>query len=320
MILVTGASGFIGTALCVMLITQQSSVRAVSRSGEVPGEVTEHVRLDLESSDDLDTLCAGVDTIVHLAGRAHILNDKSDDPVTAFNNANVHVVTKLAEAAIQQRVRRFIFLSSIGVIGSETSEGEEFSENSICLPSQHYAVSKKNAERELIQLAKDGNMELVIIRPPLVYAGGAPGNFRRLMSLVRSGIPLPLLSVDNRRSMIALENLIDFIQTCIRHPLAANQTFVISDGKDLATPQIIQLLADGMGRPHRLFAFPVSLIGIGFSVINRKAMYSQLCKSLVVSSTKARLLLGWTAPVSPEKALAAAGRDFVSRYDDNLGG
>jgi len=320
MILVTGASGFIGRAVCKKLTDIGMTVRGVSRSSDAPYGVAEIVRMDLEGSPDLDSICKGVHTIVHLAGRAHVLNDDSTDPAAAFTSANVSVTKDLAAAALRQGVKRFIFLSSIGAVGSETDQGKSLSEATSCKPIQLYAVSKLNAELELTNLIRGTEMELVVIRPPLVYAGDAPGNFGRLLSIVRSGLPLPFLWVNNRRSMVALENLVDFIHACISNPLAANETFVISDGTELTTPQIIRLLAQGMARPARLFPVPVWMIGMGLGVLGRKAMYSQLCRSLVVDSTKASLLLGWTPPITSEKALAAAGADFMKKYDEERTG
>lgn len=319
MILVTGASGFIGRALCASLVSERFRVRGTGRSKARPSNLADYVCCDLEQESELDQLCQGVDTVIHLAGRAHVLNDTSADPAAAFKVANVEVTVKLAQAAQRQGVRRFIFLSSIGVHTGETADHIAISEDSPCVPTQFYGVSKLEAERRLTELTQASGMELVVIRPPLVYAGDAPGNFHRLMAIISKGLPLPFMYVRNQRSMVARENLVDFVHLCIKHPLAANQTFVISDGVDVSTPEIVQWLASGMGRSPRLFAFPTWLLGTGLSVLGRKTMYSQLCKSLVIDSGKSRDLLGWVPPAKPAQALFAAGQYFASNGKDGLG-
>lgn len=319
MILVTGASGFIGRALCSKLASEQLIVRGAGRSQVGPAGLSGYVSCDLERDTELDDLCEGVHTVIHLAGRAHVLNDTSADPAAAFNSANVEATIRLAQAAIRQGVSRFIFLSSIGVHAGETGEGIVVSESSPCTPTQLYGVSKLKAERELEQLAQASSMALVVIRPPLVYAGNAPGNFNRLLKIIGKGLPLPFASVQNLRSMISRENLVDFIHLCVEHSLAANQTFVISDGVDVSTPEIVRCLASGMSKPPRLFRFPVWMLGIGLTVLGRKNMYSQLCKSLVIDSSKARHLLGWTPPAAPVDALRAAGQSFAVQDHGELG-
>jgi nucleoside-diphosphate-sugar epimerase len=320
MILVTGASGFIGRALCARLTGDSYMVRGVGRSQvNLPG-LTNYVSRDLEQGGELDQLCSGVDTVIHLAGRAHVLKETSENPMLAFRRANVDVSVNLAQAAIRQKVRRFIFLSSIGVHAGETPSDNAISEISPCAPSQLYGVTKLDAELKLLELIGASDMELVIIRPPLVYAGDAPGNFHRLMSAISKGIPLPFASVHNLRSMIARENLVDFISLCITHPSAANEEFVVSDGMEVSTPEIVRCLAKGMEKPPRLFACPGIILSAGLTLIGRKNMYSQLCKSLVLDSGKTRMLLGWKPPVEPEQALVIAGKDFVKKNSDKLKG
>lgn len=319
MILVTGASGFIGRALCASLVSEHFGVRGTGRSNASPSNLADYVCCDLEQESDLDQLCLGVDTVIHLAGRAHVLNETSADPATAFKVANVEVTVKLAQAAQRQGVRRFIFLSSIGVHAGETADRVAISEDSPFVPTQLYAVSKLEAERRLTDLTKASGMELVVIRPPLVYAGDAPGNFHRLMGIVNKGLPLPFQRVRNQRSMVARENLVDFIRLCVEHPLAANQIFVVSDGVDVSTPEIVRNLANGMGRSPRLFRFPLWLLCLGLTVLGKRTMYSQLCKSLVIDSAKSRDLLGWVPPVKPAQALFSAGKYYASSKDAKVG-
>ncbi|MDR0210296.1 MAG: NAD-dependent epimerase/dehydratase family protein [Pseudomonas putida] len=315
MILVTGASGFIGTALCKRLVNEKISVRGVGRSQSLLIDCIDYISYDLEHAGDIDYLCQGVDTIIHLAGRAHVLKETSVDPIAAFKSANLELTMRLAKAALRQGVRRFIFLSSIGVNANETV-GQPLTEDSPCEPIRLYGYSKLEAERALVDLTKASGMELVIVRPPLVYDGDAPGNFKRLMTVILKGIPLPFLTVHNSRSMIARDNLIDFLICCVNHPRAANQVFLVSDGIDLSLPQIISCLAQGMGVSPKLFPFPTSILRVALACLGKKEMYSQLCSSLSIDSGKSRAILEWTPPVQVTEALINAGRHFARANND----
>jgi nucleoside-diphosphate-sugar epimerase len=253
-----------------------------------------------------------VDCVVHVAGRAHKLNDRLEDPLSEFRKVNVDASLNLAQQASDAGVKRFIFISSIGVHGASTGEGV-FDEFSPLIPHSDYAISKLEAESGLKDICVKGGMELVVLRPPLIYAGHAPGNFRLLLKLVASGLPLPFSGVENSRSMIALENLVDLVALCVEHPAAANQTFLASDGVDVSTSQIIRCLAKGMGREARLFPLPDVLVSRVAKFLGRKATYDQLYGCLVIDSSKARSLLAWIPPVAPEEALFNAGKNFVSR-------
>lgn len=252
------------------------------------------------------------DVLVHLAGRAHMLRDAVEDPLLAFRNVNVEGTLNLAKLARDNGVKRFVFISSIGVNGAHTV-GRAVNEESMPAPHAEYALSKWEAEQGLWDVVRDSGMELVIIRPPLVYAGHAPGNFGRLLKLVAARIPLPLGSIRNQRSVIALENLVRFISLCVDHPAAANELFVISDGQDVSTPQIIQYLAQGMyNKSSRLFPMPQTWLRTGARLVGKSNMYSQLCDSLVIDSSKARELLGWRPVVSTHDGLKKAGYDFLN--------
>ena len=305
-VLVTGASGFIGRAICGYLVSQSYYVRGLVRHScdALPG--VEYVEADLDRAKSLVSICGGIDCIVHLAGRAHILSEKTSHPLEYFRKTNCEATLKLAKQAIDSGVRRFIFISSIGVNGSQTFI-EPFKESSVPYPHADYAVSKFEAEQGLQVLLSGTETEFVVIRPPLVYSGNAPGNFRRLLALVATGVPMPFASLSNLRSMIALENLVDFITLCMKHLAAANQLFLISDGIDISTPQIIRYLAEGMGRQPRLFSMPSKWLQWASVLIGKQAVYTQLCGSLAIDSSKAKWLLGWQAPVSPQEALLQAG-------------
>lgn len=308
---ISGASGFVGRYLCEQLIGKSYFLHALVRK---PYVGVAGVQYHLGNLDDVNnTLVAlqNVACVIHLAGRAHVLNDSSHDPLAEFRAVNVQGTLTLACQAMAAGVERFIFISSIGVNGSHTTD-KPFDEHSVAAPHADYALSKLEAEQALRELVQGSDMELVIIRPPLVYAGGAPGNFQRLLKFVASGVPLPLALVDNRRSMIALENLVSFIGLCVEHPAAGNELFLISDGADVSTPEIIGNLAKGMGRNTCLWPLPDSLMRWGASLLGKHAMYSQLCGSLTIESRKAQDLLGWRPVVSPADALQQAGREYVS--------
>ncbi|MCW1244316.1 NAD-dependent epimerase/dehydratase family protein [Pseudomonas sp. SAICEU22] len=308
--LVTGASGYIGGLLCNFLKARGYVVKGTGRSSIVPSRDFDYVCLDLEN-DPLDGVCFGVETIVHLAGRAHILNDKSKDPLSAFRRTNVDATLRLAREAMRNGVRRFIFISSIGVSATET-RNSKISELTDSNPSTPYTLSKFEAEEALKELVKNSSMELVIIRPPLVYGGSAPGNFQRLLKIVQLGMPLPFVGANNQRSMIAADNFIDFIALCIRHPAAAGELFLVSDGMDVSTVDIVRTIASGMGRKPRLIYVPVRIIHAAAKLLGRENMFAQLFGSLVIDSGKARKLLDWAPPFSVTEALFKAGADYTA--------
>lgn len=311
-ILVTGATGFIGVSLCKALITLpdvsvvgsgRSSIELVA-TNFVFSKVT-----DTSTAGEWRNILEGVDVVIHLAARAHVLSEISSDPLVEFRKVNVEGTLMLAEQAINAGVKRFIFLSSIGVNGSCTLE-QAFDETSLPAPQAMYAVSKWEAEQGLESLCANKSMDLVIIRPPLVYGANAPGNFKRLLKLVSSGMPLPLAGLKNTRTMVALENLVDFIKTCVTHPLAANEMFLISDKQSVSTPQIIKALASGMHSRSPLFAVPDLFLLGGAKILGKYSVYQQLCGSLEIDSKKSRTLLSWVPPVDVKDALEKAGRDF----------
>jgi nucleoside-diphosphate-sugar epimerase len=247
-----------------------------------------------------------VEVVVHLAARAHILKEKSADPLGDFRQVNLEGTLNLALQAAKSGVKRFVFISSVGVNGSQTQIGHSFSEVDQPNPHNAYAISKLEAEQGLLRISNESGLEVVIIRPPLVYGLNAPGNFGSLLRAVHRGWPLPLGAVHNQRSLVALDNLVDFIITCINHPQAANQTFLVSDGQDLSTSELVRCMAQVAGLSAHLLPVPVWALKAGASLLGRGDVVQRLCGNLQIDISKARSLLGWVPPVSVEEGLRRA--------------
>lgn len=306
-ILVTGASGFVGGAL-VQQISSLHGIQVLTRKPIdllIP-DVQQLVAANIFAAD----LPENIDVIIHLAGRAHILNEQTTNPLSEFRKVNVDGTLQLARQALDKKVKRFIFMSSIGVNGSVTLQ-QPFTEDALPQPHADYAFSKLEAEQELKKLFAGSDTELVIIRPPLVYAAHAPGNFARLLKLVASNLPLPFAGTNNKRSFVALENLVDFIQTCIEHPNAANQTFLVADQTSISTRELVQYLKQGMGKKAHFIYIPQPLMKLGAVCIGKSKLYEQLFESLEVDTTKAQKLLGWTVPLSTQQAMLQAGQNYL---------
>jgi nucleoside-diphosphate-sugar epimerase len=310
-VLVTGATGFLGRSLLEKLAENNCylPIAAVrDKSFKSPLVVKSVLGCDLLSSSHWREALSGVEVVLHTAARAHVLDETAADPLTEFRKVNTIGTLNLARQAADSGVRRFIFISSIGVNGNQSVR--PFSESDDPKPVEPYAISKQEAESGLRQLAEQTDLEIVIIRPPLVYGPDAPGNFNRLINIISKGIPLPFGAIHNQRSLIALDNLVDLIVTCVDHPAAANQTFLVSDGHDLSTTKLAKLLGEALGTPARLFPVPMSWIKIGVNLLGKPEFFQRLCGSLQVDASKVRNLLDWRPPISVEEGLKRATKAF----------
>lgn len=304
-ILVTGATGFIGRSLVEHLLVKDHEVIAGVRtlSNSLPVDVKQTGIGELSAVTDWQQALLDVDVVIHLAARVHIMKDASLDPLVSFRAVNTEGTLNLARQAAAKGVLRFIFLSSIKVNGEQTTANEFFTADETFLPSDPYGISKYEAEMGLKTIAAETGMEVVIIRSPLVYGRGVKGNFLSMMKWVQRGVPLPLGATHNKRSLVALDNLLDLIIVCIDHPAAANQAFLVSDGEDISTSELLRRLGFALGKPARLLPVPQVVIACGLGVIGKKAIAQRLCGSLQVDISKTRDLLGWQPPVSIDDAL-----------------
>lgn len=304
-VLITGGQGFVGKALAARALTQGLEVRISTR--QKPANIDPRIECvqttDLNATTDWLSAVQAIDTLVHCAARVHVMHDTEADPLNAFRAVNVEGTLNLVRQATAAGVKRFVFMSSVKVNGESTEPYRAFTEAGASDPQDAYGQSKFEAEQGLRQIAAETGMEVVIIRPPLVYGPGVKANFAALMRAVKRGWPLPLGAVHNQRSLVALDNLVDFIVTCITHPQAANQTFLVSDGQDLSTTELVRGMAQAAGVPARLLPVPVWALQAGASLLGRGDAVQRLCGNLQVDISKARSLLGWVPPVSVKEGL-----------------
>ncbi|WP_230970986.1 UDP-glucose 4-epimerase family protein [Nitrogeniibacter aestuarii] len=304
-VLVTGASGFVGGHLVRHLATlPHVAVRAVSRRrcDDVPAGVESLAIGDFDTATRWEGALADATVVVHCAARVHVMSPDNESS-QAFEDTNVGATMALAKQACLSGCRRFIFISSVKVLGESTTGRPAFTELDTPAPVDPYGVSKLNAEQRLFELSAQSGMEVVVIRPPLVYGPGVKANFQRLVNLVRKSVPLPFGKVENRRSLVGIENLVDLIATCIDHPKAAGQVFLVSDGQDVSTSQLVQSIGRAMGVSTRLVPVPVRLLTWVARRLGRSDMIDRLCGDLRVDIRKARTELGWKPRVSLDEGL-----------------
>lgn len=294
-VLLTGSTGFVGSSLLKQLQSAGVPIRLLSRH---PSAVDNcFVFNDDYSAEIFSAACSGVDTVIHLAAKAHQANVSAE----TFHQVNTELTIALATAAAKQKVRRFIFLSSIGVNGVRNNA--PFTAQSPALPTEEYAISKFRAEQALQKIAAESGMEVVIIRSPLVYGPKAPGNFGKLMTLSRLKIPLPLGAIHNKRSFVFLDNLIDLMIHCISHPQAASKTFLVSDDDDVSTTGLFCAMIRAQGRQPMLIPMPVSLLKFLAQLAGKKFLIERLCDDLTVDMSYTKQVLGWTPPFSFKDAI-----------------
>lgn len=308
--MVTGANGFLGRALVAVLADKNISVLSTVRKSSVGNEVSVG---DIGPNTDWLPALDSVDTVIHTAARVHVMDDAAGGSLAAFRQVNVDGTRQLAEQAAWVGVRRFVFISSIKVNGENSSPGKPFMADESLVPRDPYSISKYEAEEVLKQVAADTGMEVTIIRPPLVYGPGVKANFFNMMRWLYKVRPLPLGAIHNKRSLVALDNLLDLIVTCINHPAAANQTFLVSDGEDLSTTELLKRMAVALGKPELLLPVPPWLLKIGAELIGKSDIAQRLLGSLQVDISKTRDVLDWTPPVSVDEALKKTAEDFLAR-------
>ena len=301
-VLLTGSNGFLGRHLVHILASNSGHdlTAALRRHADLP-VLQVSVPAGLQAGTDWTAALADQNVVIHAAARAHILSDDADDPLTEFRRVNTEGTLSLARQAAHCGVTRFVFISSIGVNGNINTAA--FTTDDQPAPAEPYAVTKWEAEQGLWQIQRDTGMEVVIIRPPLVYGSGAPGNFGSLVRWIEKGVPLPLGAIHNRRSLVGIDNLVDLIVRCIDHPAAANQIFLAGDDEDLSTTELLRAVARAMNKPARLIPVPAVVLQLGATVLGKKAMAQRLLGSLQVDISKTRELLDWAPPYMVEEGL-----------------
>jgi nucleoside-diphosphate-sugar epimerase len=313
-VLVTGASGFVGRALVPALLAAGHAVDAVLRrpEGSLPAGVRVRVVPDIGPETEWMAALQGIDAVVHLAARAHVMKDDARDPLAAFCRVNAEGTAALASAAAAAGVGRFVYVSTVKVMGEKNRDGP-FRESDAPAPEDAYGLSKWAGEKALLDVCRQGRMQPVIVRPPLVYGPGAKGNMLSLFELCRMSPPLPLAGIDNRRSLIGVANLADALNACVANPQAAGRTYFVRDAEDVSTPELIRRVARALGRPARLFPVPAGVLRFSALLAGQAPAAARLLESLQVDDAKIRGELGWTPPHGMVQGLADMADWFTSR-------
>ncbi len=306
-ILLTGATGFVGRQLLKKLSEQKEiDLRIATRinANIFSPEISVFAPIELESENNWQDIVKGCDVIIHAAARAHVMNEKANNPLEEFRKINSKPTLKLAEQAAISGVKRFIFISSIKVNGEFTTD-KPFAADDLPHPDGPYALSKYEAEQGLQAIALKTGMEVVIIRPPLIYGPEVKGNFQRMLYWLKKGIPLPLGAVNNKRSFVSLENLNSLILACITNPRAANQIFLVSDDEDLSTTELLREIGYLINKPARLLPIPKFLLKWAAASLGKKEIYDRLCGSLQLDISKTKEMLSWKPQISVKEGLKA---------------
>lgn len=314
-VLLTGASGFVGYHLIQKLSeTDRYHVRAAARASSL-NKLHHHKDViciqNISATTDWHDALKNCDVVIHTAARVHIMHEQALDPLHAFRQVNVEGTLNLAKQAVQHGVKRFIFISSIKVNGEETKPGLAYNPEDSPAPHEPYGISKSEAEQQLLALSAETGLEVVIIRPTIIYGPGVKGNFQRMMRWIHKGYPLPLRAINNKRSFVSIYNLVDLIMTCIEHPRAANQIFLVSDNDDLSISELLQKTGKAMNKPVRLIPVPYWILNGVATLVRKQMIVRRLCGSLQVDITKTKELLDWMPEVSTEEALRRTLKDFI---------
>lgn len=299
-ILLTGASGFVGSALVGALAPEHLSVLGRRK---VNGQFKAFFEADIAGNTDYSAALKGIDVIIHSAARVHVMDEKSSDPLAEFREVNTAGTLNLAQQAADSGVNRFIFISSIKVNGEKTFPGKPFQYDDKPMPEDAYGISKAEAETGLRQIALKTGMEVVIIRPPLVYGPGVKANFAAMMSLAKKNLPLPLGAINNKRSLVAIDNLTSLVVTCVTHPKAANQTFLVSDDNDLSTTELVETMFGAIGKKAIFIPVPVKVLHFAARLLGKGSVIDRLYGNLEVNIEFTKNALGWSPVVSVHEAI-----------------
>ncbi len=316
-ILITGSNGFVGLPLSQHLTAAGHQIIGAVRSHDSLSLVNSHIQLkaigDIDEITDWQDCLGGVECIIHLANLAHVMNEQSSNPLALYRKVNSEGTINLARQAVAAGVKRFIFISSIKVNGESTLHGQAFTPKDQHIPVDPYGLSKYEAELGLKLIAEQTGLEVVVIRPPLIYGPGVKANFLKMMRWVEKGFPLPLGAIQNHRSMLGLDNLINFIELCLTHPNAAGQTFLVSDDHDVSTTELLKEIATAMHRPPRLLSIPQFLIEMLLILFGQRHISERLCGSLQLDISFAKTCLSWKPPHTFKDQLSKTVLDYLSR-------
>lgn len=315
-VLLTGASGFVGNAVMSRICSAEGfellvPLRSLEKS--LPKGAKSYLFKNLSDPSAWPRDEGPVDTVIHCASRVHVMNEVAADPLAEFRKVNVEATLAFARRAADAGTKRFIFISSVKVNGEGTVPGRPYRSDDIPAPSDAYGISKQEAEAQLRQLGLDTGMEIVIIRPVLVYGPGVKANFLNMMNWLQRGVPLPFGAIHNKRSLVAIDNLVDLIFVCCTHPKAANQTFMVSDGQDVSTTDLLRKMGKALHRPARLLPVPSSMLSFTANALGKRSLSQRLCGSLQVDISQTRQQLDWNPPVTLEEALSATAKDFLDK-------
>lgn len=316
LVLVTGASGFVGKALCERLAACGHRTRATVRDGAGTGLRGCEVACipDISADTDWTKALTGVATVIHLAARVHVMHEKAPDALAEFRRVNVAGTERLARSAAANGVKRLVYVSSIKVNGESTCGNDRFAESDAPSPQDPYGISKYEAELALHRIADETGLEVVILRPPLIYGAGVKGNFAQMLKVLARGIPLPLASVRNLRSLVYVGNMVDAAIACAAHPAAAGQTYLVSDGEDVSTPELLRRLGTAMECPAKLFPCPSSWLRLAGRLTGKSEQIGRLQESLRIDSGKIRRQLNWNPPYTLQQGLQATAEWYRNTH------